>query len=95
MSFESRRVNIFIGEPNTGKSNLLEALGIFSLNSNNYQRILRYRNIYDLFFDNEVSEPISINAEPYTMSISSYNENCEFRVSDSNTTSYPELGGRL
>lgn len=93
VSFESRRVNIFIGEPNTGKSNLLEALGTLSLNFNNYQRILRYRNIYDLFFDNEVSEPISINAGPYTMSISSYNESCEFRVSDATSVSSPELGG--
>ena len=28
--FEARRVNVFIGEPNSGKSNLLEAVGFLS-----------------------------------------------------------------
>ena len=30
LELECRRVNIFIGEPNTGKSNILEALGLLS-----------------------------------------------------------------
>lgn len=93
VSFESRRVNIFIGEPNTGKSNLLEALGIFSLNFNNYQRILRYRNIYDLFFDNDISEPASITADSYHLDIKFRNEKCEFLVSDTDSVSYANLGG--
>jgi len=31
LELECRRVNVFIGEPNSGKSNLLEALGLLSL----------------------------------------------------------------
>lgn len=30
LKLDCKRVNVFIGEPNTGKSNILESLGIFS-----------------------------------------------------------------
>ena len=30
LDIECRRVNVLIGEPNTGKSNILEALGLIS-----------------------------------------------------------------
>ena len=30
LELSCRRVNVFIGEPNTGKSNILEALGLLS-----------------------------------------------------------------
>ena len=30
LKLDCKRINILIGEPNTGKSNILEALGIFS-----------------------------------------------------------------
>ncbi len=30
LAIDCRRVNLFIGEPNTGKSNILEALGLLS-----------------------------------------------------------------
>jgi hypothetical protein len=31
LKLDCKRVNVFIGKPNTGKSNLLESVGIFSL----------------------------------------------------------------
>ena len=47
VSLETSRVNIFIGEPNSGKTNTLEALTMFSypyLNSllNSLKEIIRY-----------------------------------------------------
>ena len=30
LKLDCKRINIFIGEPNTGKSNILESLGLFS-----------------------------------------------------------------
>ena len=30
LDIECRRINVLIGEPNTGKSNILEALGLIS-----------------------------------------------------------------
>src|ERR1700754_4610555 len=91
ISFESRRVNIFIGEPNTGKSNLLEALGVFSANYLNQRSILRYRTLYDLFFDNNILEPILISAGRYTMKITVLNEKGCVTVSDTASSSLPEF----
>ncbi len=31
LEFKAKRINLFIGKPNTGKSNILESLGIFIL----------------------------------------------------------------
>ena len=65
LDIDCRRINLFIGEPNTGKSNILEVLGLLSwighnphkTHINNY---LRIEAIGDLFFDNLLDEKIMI-----------------------------------
>ena len=55
LDFKAKRVNVFIGDPNTGKSNILEALGMFSL-VHNYKTgevPIRYQKVDNLFYDNE------------------------------------------
>jgi len=61
LKLNARRVNLFIGEPNTGKSNLLEALGVFSIlhtqDLNFFLYIkdtLRFNKMYDLFFEEDI-----------------------------------------
>jgi hypothetical protein len=57
----TRRVNIFIGEPNTGKSNLLEALALLSSGvSRHIGRVVRVQQPADLFFDHEIERHISL-----------------------------------
>ncbi|HVA66812.1 MAG TPA: AAA family ATPase [Elusimicrobiota bacterium] len=60
------RLNIFIGEPNVGKSNILESLGLFSypyLSSlPQFGEMARFENFADMFYDSDVSKPIEINA---------------------------------
>ncbi len=61
------RINLLIGKPNVGKSNLLEALSIFSLPyfKNNLNKkisnFLRLENEAELFFDGNIEKPIQIN----------------------------------
>ena len=56
---DCRRINLFIGYPNVGKSNVLEAMSLFSLSDlkegNNINRFIRVENIHELFFDNRVN----------------------------------------
>jgi AAA15 family ATPase/GTPase len=59
------RINLFIGKPNVGKSNILEALGVFSLpylknNSNKISNIVRAENKAELFFDGLINNDIKI-----------------------------------
>lgn len=83
VSFESRRVNVFIGEPNVGKSNLLEALGVFSISGNNYNEILRYNTFSDLFSDSQDYHPAIIELGKYKAEI--LLQNNELTISATNT----------
>ena len=60
-----KRVNVFIGYPNVGKSNILEALGLFSflkLGEENFSLydICRFKNARELFFNQDGKHNIEI-----------------------------------
>jgi AAA15 family ATPase/GTPase len=65
---DCRRINVLIGKPNVGKSNVLEALSFFSLSHNTVstrfnqalESYIRYENISELFFDGNRQEPIQV-----------------------------------
>jgi AAA15 family ATPase/GTPase len=57
-----KRINVFVGPPNVGKSNILEGLGLIGLANDRYleiKNICRFDNFVDLFNDGE-SEKSSI-----------------------------------
>ena len=57
-----KRVNLFIGEPNTGKSNILETLGILSYFQYNrrLQSFVRFRIMSDIFYDHILDNNVTI-----------------------------------
>jgi AAA15 family ATPase/GTPase len=62
---QCKRINIFIGEPNAGKSNILESLGLisftqFSQYGSKLSDFVRYLRTTNLFFDDNIEEPISV-----------------------------------
>lgn len=66
---DCKRINVFIGKPNVGKSNILEALSMFSMaytqnprTLNLFNRLVRVDNETELFFDGEDSKPIELNS---------------------------------
>lgn len=61
-----KKINVFVGMPNAGKSNILEALGLFGyLNHPPYSKktneFVRFNNLYQLCFNGNVKENIKIN----------------------------------
>lgn len=59
--FKAKRINLFIGKPNTGKSNILEALGVFSLSYNTHiKELVRLEKIIDLFWNSQTSLKIEV-----------------------------------
>ncbi len=61
-----KKLNVFIGEPNSGKSNIIEALSlqgqnIFSSELN--KSIFRYKTIGDLFYDFNINTPIEVTTD--------------------------------
>jgi len=76
LNLDCKRINIFIGEPNTGKSNILEALGFLSWcafrNSelDKYVRMQGTQNIfYDELFDNDVEMTIKMEQTNFSVKI--------------------------
>lgn len=65
-SFGCKKLNVFIGEPNSGKSNILEALALKSQNAVNdhlNKEIFRYKTLGDLFFDFDINTPILVETD--------------------------------
>ncbi len=66
---DCKRINLLIGKPNVGKSNILEAIGLFSLpyfkynKSKKLTQFVRVENIAELFFDGNIDEKITINTD--------------------------------
>jgi AAA15 family ATPase/GTPase len=65
-----KRINVFIGKPNVGKSNILEALSLFSIpissNSsemlNRIKKFVRLDDTTELFFDGEENVEITLTS---------------------------------
>jgi len=66
LAIDCRRVNLFIGEPNAGKSNILEALGLMSwqgyLNTN-LGEYVRIQGTQNLFCDDLLNQIVEIDIE--------------------------------
>ena len=66
LSLQCKKLNILIGEPNSGKSNIIEALALQSQNalrdSLNHE-FFRYKNIGDLFYDFNINNPVEVSTE--------------------------------
>src|SRR5205814_1195036 len=61
LQLHCKRINLFIGEPNVGKSNILEALSLFALSlKGDFLDLVRYNDLSNLFFENDLTNPIKI-----------------------------------
>jgi AAA15 family ATPase/GTPase len=56
------RVNIFIGEPNSGKTNIIEGIGLLSYPyALRIEKIVRYDKLYNLFYENNIKDDVNID----------------------------------
>ncbi len=66
LRIDCRRVNLFIGPPNTGKSNLLEALGVFSLPyTNDPKTVIRCESTSNLFYNEDFENTVQVSTDSY------------------------------
>lgn len=71
LELDCARVNVFIGEPNTGKSNILESVGILSMihkqtgvsTQNSIKEYVRAEDMTNLYYNNIIDDPITVNIE--------------------------------
>lgn len=59
---DCRRVNVFIGYPNVGKSNILEALALFALNQQTrFTDLVRVKEIPTIFFNGFMEKGLMVS----------------------------------
>jgi hypothetical protein len=64
LDIDCRKINLFIGEPNTGKSNILEALALLSWCGRHLQPLsdyVRFEFVQNLFYDGLLDEDVRIS----------------------------------
>ena len=64
LQISCKKFNVFIGEPNSGKSNIIEALSLQSQNAIGgvlNKEMFRYKTIGNLFYDFNINTPIEVN----------------------------------
>ncbi len=89
---DCKRINLLIGKPNVGKSNILEALGLFSLpylkynKSKKLTQFIRLENLTELFFDGDKDTKIEIHAGRYFCTIEFLNDYTAFNITSYNST---------
>jgi AAA15 family ATPase/GTPase len=59
---DCRRVNVFIGYPNVGKSNVIEALSLFSIDEPNFDfsKFVRMKGLTTLFYDGQINDQTEV-----------------------------------
>ncbi|MBI3586802.1 MAG: AAA family ATPase [Ignavibacteriales bacterium] len=64
LSFDCRKLNLFIGKPNSGKSNILESIGVFGLwDTYDLKELIRFSNFSDLFFELDTQQKIELTID--------------------------------
>lgn len=73
---DCQRINVLIGRPNVGKSNILEALSLFDVpymvnsSGKSLKNVLRIENTADLFHNGVSSSPVEVSADESTINVS-------------------------
>lgn len=70
LRLDCKRVNLFIGEPNVGKSNILEALAVQAIQQTfNIAGMIRVNDLSNLFFENDTSNKVVVTTDDLTTEI--------------------------
>ncbi len=81
MKLDVRRVNVFIGEPNTGKTNVIEALSLLSENlfvGENFRKMVRLQSLGNIFFDDDITKVLRVEMDAFSFEMASPKNSSHF-----------------
>lgn len=99
LNLKCAKYNVFIGEPNSGKSNILEVLSTFSSlmykeygeNTNNISSdFVRYESLIDLFYDHDPKSKIEIKLDDILFTLEQKIDLLNLNVYDTTSKVYKE-----
>ena len=97
LDIDCKKVNIFIGEPNTGKSNILETLALVSWSNNPSNKLndyVRFQIIQNLFYDGLLDHEIKISLSQFSgkpginLFLRFTNNHFEFRINPTSNDTF-------
>lgn len=92
LQLNCKKINVFIGEPNSGKSNIIEAISLFSPTSLPIKDSVRMENLTDLFYDNLTDSSLSISINESVLRVELNNNSFKFSLENANTPSgFPDI----
>ncbi|MEO0275326.1 MAG: AAA family ATPase [candidate division WOR-3 bacterium] len=79
LTFNAKRINLFLGKPNTGKSNILESLGIFFLpHKTDLKELVRCDGVINIFYNYQTSLEIEVSCLPFKWKIFTKGDSFQF-----------------
>lgn len=70
LKLNCRKINIFLGEPNAGKSNILESISLLSfLKYGQIENFVRIEGMSNLFYDENLDESLEIRADDQRLKV--------------------------
>ncbi len=90
LNLNPKRVNLFIGKPATGKSNIIEALATISNRSKSFSDVIRNENLSDIFFAHNLEEKITIKADSIESKIFFLNGEYRQSIKDETNVNFNE-----
>lgn len=92
VELECGRINIFIGKPNVGKSNILEALSLYNVPKVfSIKDFIRFNTFDNLFHYRSFNNPIDISSELGSILIKYLSESEDFGLFISKTKNFDEI----
>jgi len=92
MDLECSRINVFVGKPNVGKSNILEAIGLYGIDGNHPDKFIRFEQIKNFFPFNDNKLEVKIKSDVGDIKINFDRENGLYHYE---FMSYKPVDGRL
>lgn len=103
IKFNPKRVNVIIGKPNVGKSNLLEAMslmsGLYTKSISSFfmdDHVLRCKDMFNLFYDEDIESNIEIHTDKASVFLFENNSLFNFFSMDKHwLTTFRKIGRQL
>jgi AAA15 family ATPase/GTPase len=94
-----KRINVFVGEPNVGKSNILEAMSLMCFANErflNLKNVCRYGSLSDIYNDGDSQKDVEIRTNSLTYSLKYISESIlDYSVKDSTTIIMESLNSNM
>jgi len=92
MELDCSRINVFVGKPNVGKSNILEAIGLYGIDGNHPDKFIRFEQVKNFFPFNDNKLDIKIKSDIGEIDVKFHRKEDRYHLKSTHPNGhYPQL----